>query len=577
MTELSSSQRLTAARRKDLGAFYTPPALSDFAAAWAIRDAGAKALDPGCGDAAFLLSAARRMRALGASSEQARSQLAGVDLNRDAIETAALELGRIGVGRPKLVESDFFLVSSPGQRGAVIEPVDALLGNPPYVRYQLFREEGRKAGLRAALRAGVLLPELSSSWAPYVVHATTFLRPGGRLALVLPAELLHVGYAAAVRELLRRELAELTIVTFEEKVFPGALEEVVLVLGVKAAGAGDGTLRACRLTSLRDLEEGPDVVLSRSRVHRPEAGERWSSALLDASAVIGVKKVIEGARFRRLGDLGRADIGVVTGANEFFVLNLADVERHKLPRSSLVAAVSKASHIAGARFTAGDWDAQVRSGDPAYLLSIDERAAKGAVARYLAIGEGMGIPARYKCRTRRPWYRVPYVRRPDLFLTYMAHVAPRLAVNEAGATSTNTLHGIYLEDASVADALAAAFLCSATLLSAEMEGRSYGGGVLKLEPREVLAVRVPDLKPRMIERLRAELPRVDALVRAQRVDEASAVVDPIVMGEGARASELEEIRAALSSLRARRLSRSKGAGLAKGPRAAGAMSARRGA
>ena len=34
------------------------------------------------------------------------------------------------------------------------------------------------------------------------VHAALFLRPGGRMALVLPAELLSVNYAAAVRKFL---------------------------------------------------------------------------------------------------------------------------------------------------------------------------------------------------------------------------------------------------------------------------------------------------------------------------------------------------------------------------------------
>jgi len=572
MKDLSSSHRLTSARRKDLGAFYTPPELADFAVAWALRDPGATALDPGCGDAAFLLSAARRLRSLGTSSDAIARQLSGVDLNIDAVETAASELARAGIARPTLIQSDFFLVGSPPREGSALPLVDAIIGNPPYVRYQLFRDEGRKAGLRAALRAGVLLPELASSWAPYVIHASTFLRPGGRLALVLPGELLHVGYAAAVREFLLRDFSDLTIVTFEEKVFPGALEEVVVVMGVKAPG--DGRLRACRLTSLRDLAAGPDAVLAKSRVCTPAPGQRWLTALLEETAAFGVKKAIDRARFRTLGDLGRADIGVVTGANDFFVLGQADVDRHKIPASALVAAVSKASHVAGSRFTVGDWQAQARAGDPAYLLAIDERAAKGRVARYLEIGESLGLPARYKCRTRRPWYRVPYIRRPDLFLTYMAHVAPRLVVNEAGATSTNTVHGVYLEDPSLADALAAAFLCSATLLSAEIEGRSYGGGVLKLEPREALRLRVPELSPRVIERLRAALPSVDALVRGQRVDEASALVDRIVMGDSPRASEMTEIREALMSLRDRRLSRARGSNASADVRAPAAISAR---
>jgi adenine-specific DNA-methyltransferase len=572
MTDLSSSDRLSASRRKDLGAFYTPRELSDFAVAWAIDDARATALDPGCGDAAFLLSAARRLRSLGASSAAASAQLSGVDLNADAIETAATELGRSGVPRPTLIHSDFFQVASPPAPASSSPPrarsplklVDAVVGNPPYVRYQLFRAESRKAALRAALRAGVLLPELASSWAPYVIHASSFLRPGGRLALVLPGELLHVGYAAAVREFMLRELSDLTIVTFEEKVFPGALEEVIVVLGVKAPG--DGKLRVCRVTSLRDLEEGHEAVLARARVCSPARGERWLTALLEQTAASGVKKAIDRARFRTLGDLGRADIGVVTGANDFFVLGESDVAEHKIPASALMPVVSKAAHVPGARFTAEEWRAQLRAGSPAYLLVVDEARATGRVARYLEIGERLGLPARYKCRTRSPWYRVPYVRKPDLFLTYMAHVAPRLVVNEAGATSTNTVHGIYLADPSLAAPLAAAFLCSATLLSAEMEGRSYGGGVLKLEPREALRVRVPELGPRVVDHLRAALPSVDALVRSQRVAEASALVDRIVMGSETRASELDEIREALVSLRARRLSRARSAPASCGAR-----------
>jgi adenine-specific DNA methylase len=573
MTDLSSSDRLSASRRKDLGAFYTPPELSDFAVAWAIDDARATALDPGCGDAAFLLSAARRLRSLGASSAAVAGQLSGVDLNADAIETAATELARSGVPRPTLIHSDFFQVASPpappssassSRARSPLKLVDAVIGNPPYVRYQLFRDESRKAALRAALRAGVLLPELASSWAPYVIHASSFLRPGGRLALVLPGELLHVGYAAAVREFMLRELRDLTIVTFEEKVFPGALEEVIVVLGVKAPG--DGKLRVCRATSLRDLEEGHEAVLARARVCSPARGERWLTALLEQTAASGVKKAIDRARFRTLGDLGRADIGVVTGANDFFVLTESDVAEHKIPASALTPVVSKAAHVPGARFTAEEWTALRRAGSPAYLLVVDEARATGRVARYLEIGERLGLPDRYKCRTRSPWYRVPYVRKPDLFLTYMAHVAPRLVVNEAGATSTNTVHGIYLADPSLAAPLAAAFLCSATLLSAEMEGRSYGGGVLKLEPREALRVRVPELGPRVVDRLRAALPSVDALVRGQRVAEASALVDRIVMGEGTRASELDEIREALVSLRARRLSRARSAPASSGAR-----------
>lgn len=218
----SSSDRLSSNHRKGLGAFYTPEALTRFAADWAINDAAASVMDPGCGDAAFLLAAHRRRSSL--RSKAKPGKIIGVDLNDDATETALQLLSDAGSQNHELFSGDFF--SFGADHGRALPVVDAILGNPPYIRYQLFKEENRQQGLRAAARAGVILPKLSSSWAPYVVHATSFLKDGGHMALVLPGELLHVGYAAAVREFLLRTFTNLTIVTFEDKVFLGHLKRL---------------------------------------------------------------------------------------------------------------------------------------------------------------------------------------------------------------------------------------------------------------------------------------------------------------------------------------------------------------
>lgn len=550
----SSSARLSLVERKDLGAFYTPRAMTDFAAAWAVRDRRARVLDPGCGDAAFLVSAANRLHALGARDKDIATQLFGVDLNDDAVATAGRALEQAGVDGATLIQGNFFKIES-DDLFETLKPVDAVIGNPPYIRYQLFRDDNRAAGLKSAARAGVILPQLTSSWAPYVVHASTFLQPGGRLALVLPGELLHVGYAAAVREFLLRTFSELTIVSFDDKVFPGALEEVVIVLGVK--GPGDGQLRVRTLKSLEDLAAGPDAVLEKTYVSNLAPGERWLTALFEQGAIGAAREVVERAKYRPLGDLGRVDIGVVTGANDFFMVTKSQVAENKIPFSVLIPAVSKAVHVQGSRFSVLDWSAQAEAGDPAYLMVVDPENAKGSVAKYIEKGEAMGLPARYKCRTREPWYRVPYVKKPELFLTYMSHLSPRLAVNEAGAAHTNTVHGVFLFDELLAEPLAAAFLNSATLLSAEIEGRSYGGGVLKIEPGEAGRLLVPRLTPRLAENLCEALPKVDKLVREGHLDEASVAVDRIVLGKNFRRVEIEKIRSALSALRARRLGRAR--------------------
>lgn len=549
----SSSARLSLVERRDLGAFYTPPEMTDFAATWAVKDRQARILDPGCGDAAFLVSAANRLRQLGAREKDVAAQLFGVDLNADAVATARRELEHVGVQGATLIQDNFFKVGAEDQFSPNIKPVDAVIGNPPFVRYQLFRNDNRAAGLRAAARAGVILPQLTSSWAPYVIHAATFLRPGGRFALVLPGELLHVGYAAAVRDFLLRSFSDLTIISFDEKVFPGALEEVVIILGTK--GPGSGQLRVRTLKGLEELKAGPDAVLERARVCELAPGERWLTALFEQDAIGAARDVIERAKYRPLGELGRVDIGAVTGANDFFMLTKSQVADNRIPFSVLIPAVSKATHVQGTRFTVLDWSAQAEAGDPAYLMVVDPENAKGTVARYLEKGEAAGVPERYKCRTREPWYRVPYVKKPELFLTYMSHLAPRLVVNEAGAAHTNTVHGVFLFDPLLSDPLSVAFLNSATLLSAEIEGRSYGGGVLKLEPGEAGRLLVPRLTPRLSENLCRALPKVDALIRTNQLDEASLIVDRLVLGKNFRRVEIEKIRSVLSALRARRLTR----------------------
>src|SRR6185369_10957189 len=113
----------------------------------------------------------------------------------------------------------------------------------------------RERGLRAASRAGVQLSGLASSWAPFVVHASAFLAPGGRLALVLPAELLQVDYAAPVREFLLRRFGSVTVVSFEEAVFPGATVDAVLLL---AEEGGPGGLRVLTLRNTREIADGSD-------------------------------------------------------------------------------------------------------------------------------------------------------------------------------------------------------------------------------------------------------------------------------------------------------------------------------
>ena len=110
--------------------------------------------------------------------------------------------------------------------------------------------------------------------------------------------------------------------------------------------------------------------------------------------------------------------------------------------------------------------------------------------------EERGVDKAYKCPVRTPWWRPPVVTPPDLFFTYMSHRYPRLITNKARVTFLNSMHGVRLKPHTknvARDALPLLVLNSLTMLGAEIYGRSYGGGILKMEPREASTLPVPSL------------------------------------------------------------------------------------
>jgi adenine-specific DNA-methyltransferase len=180
------------------------------------------------------------------------------------------------------------------------------------------------------------------------------------------------------------------------------------------------------------------------------------------------------------------------------------------------------------------------------------------VRAYLAFGEAGGISERYKCRVRSPWWSVPLPKHgaPSAFMTYCSSEHPRVVLNEVGAFHTNTVHGLTATGELNAAEIAARFLNSLTLLSVELVGRSYGGGVLKLEPTEAEAALLPTVGQRLAPRLR----EIDDLLRRGSLDQVLRLIDPLVLGSeglGLEDAQIARLRAGGEKLRSRRRARGK--------------------
>lgn len=542
----------TAELRKARGAFFTPEPVARYITGWAVRSTADRVLEPSCGEASFLLAAVDRLAVL-RGPDQLDLQLAaldGVELHEFSAEAARALLRQAGVDA-RIAVGDFFCVDPSGS-------YDVVIGNPPFIRYQDFSGEARARSRAAALRAGVGLTNLASSWAAFAVHSALFLRPGGRMGLVLPAELLSVNYAAQVRRFLLESFASIELVMFSERVFPGVQEEVVLLL---AEGYRQGPTDHASIHQVRNAAGLSTTAAGRAwRPARPE--DKWTASLLPAEALSAYDTLLSGGGFTVLETWGDTTLGMVTGNNKFFALSPARVAELGLRSSDLLRLSPPGSrHLRGLAFTASALAELGREGAATWLFRPDGEPSPAAWG-YIEAGETTNVHTAYKCRVRTPWWRVPYVPPADLLLTYMNADTPRLSTNTARAGHLNSVHGVYLgPDMRTLgiELLPLASLTSMTLVGAETVGRAYGGGMLKLEPKEAdrLPVPAPALVAATAERLRPLRPRIAGLLCNGKLLDAVALVDDVVLvGElGMSRAQVGLLREAHSELTARRTAR----------------------
>lgn len=544
------AQTATELARKARGAFFTPEPIARFLVEWAIRSKFDQVLEPSCGEAAFLRPAVSKLNTLGASRTEIGNQLHGFDIHSESVESARQVLRALSI-EARLADSDFFQVAPRPE-------FDAVVGNPPYVRYQSFAGEARVRGLEAALRQGVRLTQLSSSWAAFAVHASAFLKPNGRLALVLPAELLTVKYAAQVRRFLLQRFHTVRLVLFETLVFPGVLAEVVLLLAEGSGGAK--SFEVFQAKNLDDLESTSASWTG----FTPKGDEKWTSALVSTSAADTYRKLLEAGHFAPLSEWGNTYLGAVTGNNAFFALTAEQVASVGLSASEVVRISPPGSrHLRGLTFSESGWKGLLKQGQSGYLFSPSPDPSRAAL-RYIQQGEHEKVDTAYKCRVREPWWRVPLVERPDYLFAYMNHDRPRLVRNGAGVQLLNSLYGMRLKPSGRKiglELLSTASLNSMTLLGGELVGRSYGGGILKHEPREADALPMPSIHAlkSVARKLRLLNPQIAVMLRRNDISAAIDIVDRVVLVDhfGLMPEELSALRDARDYLLQRRATRGK--------------------
>jgi adenine-specific DNA-methyltransferase len=477
----ASAQRLR-------GAYYTPGPLAAAIAAWAVTPTANRVLDPSCGNGILLAAARDRMEEL--RTPDIASRLYGVEIDTDACRHTQAALA---LSADQIRQADFFACSLADIGG---QPFDAVIGNPPYVRHHLQTADAKLRAAAQARAAGIELNDRADAWAYFCAHALSFLAGRGRLALILPGSVLHADYALPLIHAFGVGSGHSELIRVGERVFPGVLERTILLL-IDRSREGAGEVAYREVDDVTGLQRALSASTSAGRRKGRRPAEPAASADVNTRAKMRVAWHLtpaEASAWERvtaldgvscLGDVARLRIGVVTGANAFFVRTSDELDRLGVDSVPLVA---RSGWFTGLRWTEQD---SARPNRRSALMLIDPGAElSDALTAEIAAAEADKIDQRYHCSKRERWYVLADRDPPDLFLPYMSSTAPAAVINEAEATCTNAIHRVTLHPGIDPEAVAVASWTSLARLSAELFGRSYGGGVLKLELGEAARVQI---------------------------------------------------------------------------------------
>jgi adenine-specific DNA-methyltransferase len=454
-------------RQKQAGAYYTPNTIVSSLLSWAVRSPRDRLLDPSCGDGRFL--AGHRN---------------SVGIERDA-QTAAVAIRRAPWA---LVHNgDFFAWAA-----NTADRFDCAVGNPPFIRYQTFNGEARRQALEFCESKGAEFSGLASSWAPFLVATASVLKPGGRMAFVVPAEVGHAPYSVPLLEYLARHFERVQIIAIRERLFEELSEDCWLL---HTDGFG-GSASHIDLTILENFAPTPVPPRTSKRISASEWRTAWNRRLrpylISDSARELYQLAANHSGSRRFADFASIGIGYVSGANDFFHLRPSEGRSWRVPEHLLHPTVRNTRALPTEAVTSGTVEQWKSADEPVLLLRLPKtRNLPPQVERYLDSEAGQEARKAYKCSVRDPWYSVPDVRVPDFFLSYMSGVSPSLVRNGAMCTCTNSVHTVRMHDRSAAARLLKAWKMPFVQLSCELEGHALGGGMLKLEPREAGRVLLP--------------------------------------------------------------------------------------
>jgi adenine-specific DNA-methyltransferase len=504
--QIELDSRFTNSERNRLGQFATPPELAldilRVAAKIFPKSEEVTFLDPGLGTGAFFSAFLRVF------SRNRINKAVGIELDTEVASTAKELWCDFGLD----VRTEDFTRSSEFRQPKI--GFNLIICNPPYVRHHHLSSQEKARLRRLAARVTSIDPGgLAGLYCYFMLLSHAWMDTGGLGLWLVPSEFLDVNYGDSLRRYLTEKVALIRIHRFspEDVQFSEALVTSCVVVFQKRTPDEQGQVSLTEGQSLLKPGTSKGVALADLRGSRKWGAMIYSSRFRKRSSR-------EEVDLARLGEFFEIRRGIATGANDFFILERRRaLEELHLPGAYLKPILPSPRHLPDLTIQSDSagWPkvsrqlALLNCNLPRYRI----RESYPELDGYLSKGEEAGLNSRYLLKGRNPWYRQETRPPAPILCTYMGRPngenGPfRFFRNLSTAIATNVYLMLYPKswlwtgdnDAHhMIDWLFELLIKvpSETLIK---EGRSYGGGLRKVEPRELAAVPL-NIEPRDLERL----------------------------------------------------------------------------
>jgi adenine-specific DNA-methyltransferase len=454
--------------RRQLGQVATPKPVAALMAKWVMAAKPRTVLDPAAG-LGGLLAACRQF--------DGEVKLVGVERDVETLQRAKATAPR----GTKLILADY-LKSDAGL-------FDGIMANPPYVKAHRL-DYSEKDWRYFEERLGTPLDRLTNLYALFLLKIWEDLAAGGRAAVILPAEFLNANFGEEIKERLLEAVRPAALLVFAPSlnIFKDALTTSAIVFLDKARSA-KSPVWARRIESVEEAEKFVGLFCA-GTASRASDGcldlallnprDKWLNLLFNGKAQ-------DNSTFlpKRVGDYFDCRRGIATGANDFFCLSRSELLEHHLTQEHVAPCITKALDGGGLVFTREKFDALASNDRRCFLLSPSRSGQ--ALQRYLKSGEDRGIPQRHLPSHRPLWYMPENRAVADVWAAVFSRESVKFILNTSGAKNLTCFHGLYAKPGSEhLPPLMTLFLNSSNGRRAFCQvNRFYGGGLNKLEPKDV--------------------------------------------------------------------------------------------